>query len=187
MDSHLASRQRRTDSPRARITARRSGTDTPIMQTLLLLALLTAQPKAQCQPQFRALDTGTTSGDSNISFWRKEEAAPWRGDGWIGWTHLGERLEPIRLTIKDRPKVENDDDAYLTVEPDREVSYAVRVTGCCCRRGRNEGSWSEKRACSSAAIDPGGLPTPKSTAFRPIIERRRLPSRCRIVPPGCTG
>ena len=97
------------------------------MQTLLLLALLTAaQPKTDCQPQFAPLSTGSTSGDSEIPFWRKKEAAPWRGDGWIGWNILGESLEPVRLTIKDRPKEDNDDDAYLTVEKDRDVTYAVR-------------------------------------------------------------
>ena len=97
------------------------------MQTLLLLALLTAGPtKTECQPQFAPLDTGSTSGDSNLPFWSKEEADPWRGDGWIGWEHFGDSLEPVRLTIKDRPKQENDDDEYLTVEKDRDITYAVR-------------------------------------------------------------
>lgn len=41
---------------------------------LLVLALAAVAPPPQCKPQFAPLETGTSSGTSELDFWRKEEA-----------------------------------------------------------------------------------------------------------------
>jgi len=97
------------------------------MHTLLFLIVFAAsQPKTACTPQFAPLRTGSYSGDSKIPFWPKEEGSQWQGGGWIGWNISGDSLEPVRLTVKNRPKEENDDHEYVTVEIAPDVTYAVR-------------------------------------------------------------
>jgi hypothetical protein len=95
------------------------------MHTLVFLIVLAAsQPQAACTPQFAPLNTGSYSGDSRIPFWPKEEGSKWQGDGWIGWKAFGDSLEPVRLTIMNRPKEETDD--YVTVQVVPDVTYVVR-------------------------------------------------------------
>src|SRR5215217_647797 len=97
------------------------------MTTLVLLMALVAAPtQRDCAPQLAPLDTGTHSGASNVSFWRKHEAGAWGGEGWLGWTHDGNTLQPVRLIVRDRPKDRADDDDEVFVESIPTVTFAVR-------------------------------------------------------------
>jgi hypothetical protein len=96
------------------------------MPMLLLLALIAGSPPAPCVPQFAPLDTGTYSGGSMIGAWRKDEAGAWRGQGWLGWRHDSETLEPVRLVIRDLQREPGDDFDQVSVQPMPEMDYAVR-------------------------------------------------------------
>lgn len=93
---------------------------------ILLLLVLLHPPQAPCEPQLAPLDTGSSSGLSKLLIWRKEEAGPWKGDGWIGWSRDESILKPVRLTIASVPKAHPDNDDEVTVEHVPKVDYAVR-------------------------------------------------------------
>ena len=98
-----------------------------IMTTAFLVFLLINLPQGRpCAPQLAALTTGSHSGISKLPFWTKDEAGPWRGEGWIGWSHDGDALEPVRLKVADLPKRYADDDDEVTVDAAPKVDYAVR-------------------------------------------------------------
>ena len=84
-----------------------------------------AAPQSQkCAPQLAPLHTGST-GASRLPMWRREEAEPWRGAGWLGWNADGQTLEPVQLIISDAPAaVERY--AERTVEAVPKVDFAVR-------------------------------------------------------------
>jgi hypothetical protein len=93
---------------------------------LLLLALATLAAPSQCERQFAPLETGTSSSDSELEFWRKEDAAAWDGTGWLGWSRGADTLQPVRLVVRDRPKRFPEDEDAVTVESRPEVTWAVR-------------------------------------------------------------
>jgi len=82
--------------------------------------------QASWTPQFAPLHTGISSSTSSLPFWRKEDAAGWSGEGWLGWTYTSRNLTPVALVVRDRPKEAADDADYVTVEFDPEVTFAVR-------------------------------------------------------------
>ena len=93
----------------------------------LLLALAGEPPQSRCAPQFAPLQTGYSSGDSELDFWRKEEAGDWDGTGWLGWTWQRAVLRPVRLVVRDRPKdLPQVSEADVTVESIPRVDFAVR-------------------------------------------------------------
>jgi hypothetical protein len=95
----------------------------------LLLALAVLSPPA-CAPEFAPLETGSFSFASHVPFWRKAEAGAWGGAGWLGWTSNRDELRAVRLVVRNRPKQEEDDEAFVTVEAVPRVTFAVRcVTG----------------------------------------------------------
>jgi hypothetical protein len=95
----------------------------------LFLALAVLNPAA-CTPQFAPLETGTFFGASQVPAWTKAEAADWAGAGWLGWMSDRTELRAVRMVVRDRPKQEGDDDAFVTVEAVPRVTFAVRcVTG----------------------------------------------------------
>ena len=97
------------------------------MATALLVLLLINLPQAKpCTPQLAALTTGASSGISKLPIWRKAEAGPWRGEGWVGWSHDGAALQPVRLKIADLPRQPDDDFDEVTVDAAPNVDYAVR-------------------------------------------------------------
>lgn len=98
------------------------------MQALawLLVSLALQAPRADCRPQFAPLDTGTHSGASTLSFWRKEEAGEWDGEGWLGWNPKGDLLQPVRLIVLDRPQDHDDDEDEVSVESVPDVTFAIR-------------------------------------------------------------
>lgn len=93
---------------------------------LLLLALATVAAPSQCERQFAPLETGTSSNDSELEFWRKEEAGAWDGTGWLGWSRGADTLQPVRLVVRDRPKRFPEDEDAVTVESLPDVTWAVR-------------------------------------------------------------
>ena len=93
---------------------------------LLLLALATVAAPSQCERQFAPFETGTFSSDSEVKFWRKEEAGAWDGTGWLGWSRGADTLQPVRLVVRDRPKRFPEDEDLVTVESLPEVVWAVR-------------------------------------------------------------
>ena len=90
----------------------------------LLLMLASAAP--DCSPQFAPLETGSSSGASNVPFWRKEEAGAWGGAGWLGWTWDNVRLQSVAFVVRDRPRDAPNDDEYVTVQTRPDVTFAVR-------------------------------------------------------------
>ena len=95
--------------------------------TALLVFLLINLPQGKpCTPQLAALTTGASSGISKLPIWRKAEAGPWRGEGWVGWSHDCDALQPVRLKVEDLPKRYADDDDEVTVDAAPAVDYAVR-------------------------------------------------------------
>ena len=97
-----------------------------MMSISILLLLLMNPPQPRCEPQLAPLNTGTSSGASKLPIWRKEEAGPWKGEGWIGWSHDESTVKPVRLIIANLPKRHPDDDDEVTVEDVPKVDYAVR-------------------------------------------------------------
>lgn len=93
---------------------------------MLLLALAATPLPGACKPQLAPLTTGTTSGPSNIRFWRKSEAGEWYGEGWLGWTFATDALQPVRMTVRDRPKNREQDEDEVSVESTPDVTFAVR-------------------------------------------------------------
>ena len=93
---------------------------------LLLMALAGTPEQKDCRAQFAPLTTGSYSGDSGVPFWRKSEAGDWGGPGWLGWMDDGDRLAPVQLTVRDRPKEFPDDDDNVTVVSAPDLTYAVR-------------------------------------------------------------
>ena len=97
------------------------------MGTLAFLLVLVGAPQAvTCKPQFAPLETGTSSGTSTIDFWRKEEAGEWGGAGWLGWSWDGDQLRAVELNVRDRPNDFAGDEAYVTVQSQPNVTFAVR-------------------------------------------------------------
>ena len=97
------------------------------MTTAVLVFLLINLPQGKpCTPQLAALTTGGSSGISKLPIWRKAQAGPWTGEGWVGWSHDGDALQPVRLKVADLPKRYADDDAEVTVDAAPKVDYAVR-------------------------------------------------------------
>jgi len=97
------------------------------MGTLIVLLALTGPLQAlACKPQFAPLETGTSSGTSTIDFWRKEEAGDWGGAGWLGWSWDGDQLRAVELIVRDRANDFAGDDAYVTVQSQPDVTFAVR-------------------------------------------------------------
>ncbi len=106
----------------------------------LFLALTSAPQPPPCKPQFAPLSTGTTSGGSDLEFWRKEEAGQWGGTGWLGWTWERDTLTPVRMVVRDRPKDSSSDDDEVYVQSVPEVTFAVRcVAGLRSGRIQNAG------------------------------------------------
>jgi hypothetical protein len=95
---------------------------------LLLLALASVVEPIPCKLEFAPLNSGTSSAETELDHWRKEEAGSWAGTNWIGWTHQSTRLVPARLIVQ--PLADNDDvfdEDRVTVEwRPRNLSYAVR-------------------------------------------------------------
>ena len=83
-------------------------------------------PAALCTPQFAPLSTATYSGDSQLPFWREEEAGRWGGAGWVGWRNDGDRLERVQFDVRPRPKSDANDEDEVTVVTTPEVNFAVR-------------------------------------------------------------
>ena len=101
--------------------------DTSPMTTAFLVLLLINLPQGKpCTPQLATLTTGSHSGISKLPFWRKAEAGPWKGEGWLGWSHDGDALQPVRLKLTDLPRRSADDDDEVTVDAAPKVDYAVR-------------------------------------------------------------
>jgi hypothetical protein len=94
---------------------------------LLLFALISAEPPAQCKPQFAPLETGSSTGASELKFWRKDEAGDWSGTGWLGWNRESETLQPVRLIVR-RPPAELADSLQdeVSVEGVPKVTFAAR-------------------------------------------------------------
>lgn len=94
---------------------------------LLLLTLAPVVPPTSCKPQFAPLQTGSSSGASDLKFWRKEEAGAWNGTGWLGWRWESDTLQRVRLIVRDRPKDSpQQQEEEVTVESTPEVTFAVR-------------------------------------------------------------
>jgi hypothetical protein len=94
---------------------------------LLLLTLASVAPPTSCTPQFAPLQTGSSSGASDLKFWRKEEAGAWNGTGWLGWRWESDTLQRVRLIVRDRPKDSpQQEEEEVTVESTPEVTFAVR-------------------------------------------------------------
>lgn len=110
---------------------REPGNDNTSMTILLLLLALTSVvPPPLCKPQFAPLETGSSSGASDLDFWRKEEAGEWGGTGWLGWSWDSDTLQPVRLIVRDRPKDSpGQEEEEVTVESVPEVTFAVRCIG----------------------------------------------------------
>jgi hypothetical protein len=53
-------------------------------------------------------------------------APAWSGTGWVGWKHWGTTLHPVRITVRDHPKLYEDDIEEVAVEHTPDVDYAVR-------------------------------------------------------------
>jgi len=85
------------------------------------------EPPAQCKPQFAPLETGSSTGASELKFWRKDEAGDWSGTGWLGWNRESETLQPVRLIIR-RPPTELADSLQddVSVESVPKVTFAAR-------------------------------------------------------------
>ena len=85
-----------------------------------------APPQSRkCSPQIAPLHTGGFSGASDLPMWRREEAEPWRGGGWLGWKTDGDVLRPVQFVIRDAPAA-IEDYAELTVQSVPIVDFAVR-------------------------------------------------------------
>ena len=94
---------------------------------LFLLTFMSVAPPPRCKPQFAPLETGASSGASDLDIWRKEEAGDWGGTGWLGWRWDSDTLQPLRLIVRDRPKGSPDqEEEEVTVESVPEVTFAVR-------------------------------------------------------------
>ena len=102
------------------------GTDNPAMGLMVALAFAIMTAQGDCKPQFAPLDTGTTSGNSKLPFWSKQQAGGWGGDGWLGWTWNSRTLQPVRLIVRPRPKDQAQDDDEVTVQSVPDVTFAVR-------------------------------------------------------------
>jgi hypothetical protein len=105
------------------------------MSAFLLTAWLLGFSQARpCTPQFAPLTSGTHVGDSKIPIWPKAlqldegpaGAAAWSGTGWVGWKHWGTTLHPVRITVRDHPKLYEGDIEEVAVEHTPDVDYAVR-------------------------------------------------------------
>jgi hypothetical protein len=95
---------------------------------LLLLALASVVQPIRCKPQFAPLDTGTSSAETELDHWRKEEAGSWAGKNWIGWTHESTRLVPAELIVQplaDKDDVFEEDRVTVEWRP-QNLSYVVR-------------------------------------------------------------
>ena len=106
---------------------------------LLLLALVPAAGPAPCKPQFAPLDTGASSGDTDLDHWRKEDAGSWAGKNWVGWTHDSTRLVPVEMNVRplaDKNQVHEEERVTVEWRP-KNVSFAVRCMPAV-RAGRME-------------------------------------------------
>ena len=95
---------------------------------LLFLALASVAEPIPCEPQFAPLDTGTSSGETELDHWRKDEAGSWAGKNWVGWTHESTRLVPAELIVRplaDRDNLYDEDRVTVEWRP-KTLSYAVR-------------------------------------------------------------
>ena len=95
---------------------------------LLFLALASVAPPIPCKPQFAPLDTGASSGETELDHWRKEEAGSWAGTNWVGWTHKSTRLVSVELIVRplaDKDNVHDEDRVTVEWRP-KTLSYAVR-------------------------------------------------------------
>jgi hypothetical protein len=107
---------------------------------ILFLVIAFGPPQSDCKPQFAPLETGTSSGASELDFWRKEEAGEWGGEGWLGWTWKSDTLEPVRLVVRHLPKERPDDQGEVTVESFPDVTFALRcIPGLSAGRIQNAG------------------------------------------------
>lgn len=109
--------------------------------TILLLFLTLAflvQPRP-CNPQFAPLETGTSSGATDLDHWWAEEAGSWGGKDWVGWTHESTRLVPAELIVRPLPDKDGIyEEERVTVEWRPEMlSFAVRCMPAV-RAGRME-------------------------------------------------
>jgi hypothetical protein len=95
---------------------------------LLFLALASVAQPIPCEPQFAPLDTGTSSGETELDHWWKDEAGSWAGKNWVGWTHESTRLVPAELIVRplaDRDNLYDEDRVTVEWRP-KTLSYAVR-------------------------------------------------------------
>jgi hypothetical protein len=94
---------------------------------LLLLAFTSAAPPPECKPRFAPLETGSSSSASALKFWRQKEAGDWGGTGWLGWNRDRDRLQPVRLLVRNLPRESADPEQdEVTVESTPKVTFAVR-------------------------------------------------------------
>ena len=82
-------------------------------------------PRPGCTPQFAPLDTGASTGGSDLEFWRTEEAGKWGGTGWLGWAWDDATIRAVRMTVRKRPKEFPEED-WVSVEASPKVTFAVR-------------------------------------------------------------
>lgn len=81
-----------------------------------------------CTPQFAPLETGASSGETDLDHWRAEEAGSWAGKGWLGWTYDSTRLVPAELIVRplaDKDDVHEEDRVTVEWRP-ANLSFAVR-------------------------------------------------------------
>ena len=106
---------------------------------LLFLALASVAQPGPCKPQFAPLGTGSSSGETDLDHWRKDEAGSWAGTDWVGWTHESTRLVPVELIVRplaDPDNVHEEDRVTVEWRPNT-LSYAVRCIPAV-RAGRME-------------------------------------------------
>lgn len=95
---------------------------------LFFLALASVAQPVPCKPQFAPLDTGASSGETDLDHWAKAEAGSWAGTNWVGWTHGSTRLVRVQLIVRplaDRDNVHEEDRVTVEWRPET-LSYAVR-------------------------------------------------------------
>jgi hypothetical protein len=96
----------------------------------LVFGLLLPPPQRGCVPAFAPLTTGTSSSDSELPHWPRDEAGGWGGPGWAGWSSTTTRLQRVELIVRPLPRLPGDN----RFEEDRvtvggrlgNVDYAVR-------------------------------------------------------------
>ena len=124
--------------------------------TILLLFLTLAFPvqPRPCKPQFAPLETGASSGATDLDHWWAAEAGSWAGRDWVGWTHESTRLVPAELIVRQLPDKEGIfEEERVTVEwrPDT-LSFAVRCMPAV-RAGRMESARIVNHDLSSGPLE----------------------------------